>query len=680
MESALRQTGALRPVMTRHERASRLLSGALVAALLVLLGGALAVPGRVAAAAQDDAAYPTAALAPEDALVYFVFGLDTDSEQWQLADDLLRRAGLGDLLEQAREEIVTGAAGDDVPLDSLTGGEIGVVITDEVFEALAESDATDLIDADPTDDAVEATPTDPAGPPPATGAAFVLEAPNAPDTAFAAVRSGLLEGDDEENGEVLETEYEGVTIEYVVAEPGSDGDSAAVARIDDLILLAPSPVDLEPLIDTGQGNTAPLTDSDGFAEVLSSLDDESLLFGFVNGPAALEAQGSLPDELNPLAGLQDPSRNNGYSGILIRADEPGFRMETILVPAEGATLAPAAEAFESELLTQTPGDALFFLSAAELGQTGVLDALGALVVGLALGDFDDTAATPVPEQTAEEAIAAQYEEVEGLIGVNLQTDLLLQLNDEYGLWISSDADPSSITALFASGVEDPGTVVNALSQLTNLVQGGAGGEINVTTRQVEGAEVNVIDLGPGIGNIEYGVVDGRLVLGFNDAVDVVVDGPAESLADNAQFQEVFDTLPAERNGTIYVDLSQIIPLVQGLLEAPDIGGGDEIEDASPACADYDSADDAQAAYDAGEEGTFDLDQDFDGEACDDFFATATPEADVATPLAEAASSVDLSAIRAFALAAYDEDGNRRTSSILYIAEEGDEEAEATPAA
>ncbi len=49
---------------------------------------------------------------------------------------------------------------------------------------------------------------------------------------------------------------------------------------------------------------------------------------------------------------------------------------------------------------------------------------------------------------------------------------------------------------------------------------------------------------------------------------------------------------------------------------------EEIPDASESCANYATQEEAQAAYDAAESGTFDLDQDFDGEVCEDYFAIA----------------------------------------------------------
>ena len=121
-----------------------------------------------------------------------------------------------------------------------------------------------------------------------------------------------------------------------------------------------------------------------------------------------------------------------------------------------------------------------------------------------------------------------------------------------------------------------------------------------------------------------------------------------------------DTLPVEYNGLTYIDLAQAIPLMEvAAEESEDLGLGamDEIPDASESCANYATQEEAQAAYDAAESETFDLDQDFDGEVCEDYFASddAASETDedqrqtrrVTTP-ADALADVDYSAIKAFA--------------------------------
>jgi hypothetical protein len=172
------------------------------------------------------------------------------------------------------------------------------------------------------------------------------------------------------------------------------------------------------------------------------------------------------------------------------------------------------------------------------------------------------------------------------------------------------------------------------------------------------------------------VVDDYLVFGKGDAVDRFGETPADSLADTTQFQEVMDTLPDEYNGLTYIDLAQAIPLMEvAAQESEDLGlgGMEEIPDASESCADYATQEEAQAAYDAAEPGTFDLDQDFDGEVCEDHFASAGTDAEAtraveAAAPADALADVDYSAIKAFAVVSYADGETQRSSSILYIAE------------
>src|SRR5215217_5566177 len=73
-------------------------------ALAVLFGLGVLVPslGRVAPAAAQatSVSFSTAEAAPADSIAYLVMTLNDQSEQWRLADVLLDRAGLGEVLDQ----------------------------------------------------------------------------------------------------------------------------------------------------------------------------------------------------------------------------------------------------------------------------------------------------------------------------------------------------------------------------------------------------------------------------------------------------------------------------------------------------------------------------------------------------------------------------------------------------
>jgi hypothetical protein len=467
--------------------------------------------------------------------------------------------------------------------------------------------------------------------------------------------------------------YEGVTILY--APPASaDDEGMAAAQVGELILIATAPDDLHPLIDTAAGRTPSVMALPEFGSVQNALPAEFLMFAFGNSVDIGET------DFGPFAMAAEQLSTEAFSGVALIADEPGFRMESVTLPAEGETLPTAAANYESELLTKAPDDTVFFFSAADLGATGVLDILGATVIGLAMG-MGDPSAAPDPGTSVEDYVAEQYAAAESLIGINLQTDLFQQLVGEYGGWFSANLENEDVSGLFASGVSDAETVSNALMQLSFLIQGATGAESPLTTREVGGGQVYVIELGDEAGStIEFGVVDDNLVIGRGDAVDRFGEEAGDSLAENTQFQAVMDTLPVEYNGLTYIDLAQAIPLFQVAAEESDelgLGGMGEIPDASESCANYATQEEAQAAYDAAEADTFDLDQDFDGEVCEDFFAAAGAAAETDEDPAEGEDTdnpedvladVDYSAIKAFAIASYEEDGLSRSSAILYISE------------
>ncbi len=663
----------------RGVRSGRLLRAALSGtASLALVGGvvlpsastALAAPAPAQATEQD---LPTALATPEDALAYLVFELDEESDQWTQSQALIERAGFGDALDRVRDETLRDAAGNDVPLDAILGGEGAVIITEEALQAIVEAGG----DMGAGGGFAAATPAVSVADAEAFGAVFLLDA-RAPDTAFAAIQSGIEDQAQQNGGSVDEVDYQGVTIESVEGTADGENPPLAVARVDDLIAVAGAPADLEAVIDTAQGGPS-LADFEPFANIRGELDEEALFFGFFNGVAAAEVQtdilGGLAgvEGLANLAGLNGPAgmgASGSYTGILVSADEPGFRLETASAPAEGDSFPPATATFDSELAARLPADTLFLLNGSDLGATGLLDRIGAGVIALALGGFSEgnAAATPIADLTTDEFIAQQYEQAAGLLGVNLQTDFFQQFVGEFGLAISSQADPSSITALFATELGDPGTVVNALQQISVLLQSVTGAQGEATTRQVDGSQVTVVDTGGAVPTVEYGVVGGQFLLGLGSAIDDYGDESIDALADDAQYQDVMAALPSEVNGRLYVDLAQIVPLLQGLAES-DMAGGGSMIDADPSCQNYDTQAEAQEAYDAFDEDTFDLDQDFDGEACEDFFGSATPEA-VASPVASPVADLDLSAFRAFGLVAYESNGFRRSSGILFIEDAG----------
>lgn len=635
--------------------------------LAVLVGLAVLVPGighAIPVAAQaSTVSFTTADAAPADSVAYLVTTLNDESEQWRLADVLIDRAGFGDALDKALAEEMTDESGEDLPLDAFLGGEVAVVVDQTALDILAaESMGAADLEAMMGSMGVATPEAEPAALE-AQGFAAVLDA-RAPDTAWTGIRDSIGEGTFEEST------YEGTTI-FFTPPASPDEDGMAAARAGDLILFGVTPMDLEPIIDTIDGRTPALTTLPEFATARDALPQEFLMFGFANNAVAMDT------DFGPFAMAAGELNAEAFSALTVAATEPGFRMETVALPADGQTAPAGADSVESELVALAPADSLFFMSATDLGATGVLDAIGATVIALALG-MGGGGATPEPDVSMEDFIAGQYEAAAALIGINLQTDLFQQLAGEYGAWFAAGPGGENVSGIFASDVADPDAVSNALMQLSFLIQGATGAEAPLTTREVDGGQIYVIELGDEAGStFEFGVAGDRFVLGSGNAIDRLAGAAEDSLADDTQFQAVMDTLPVERNGLLYVDLEQAIPLGQAAAEESGdlgLGGFETAPDASESCATYATQEEAQTAYDAAEAGTFDLDQDFDGQVCEDFFASAATSAEpqddstAGADMTEAFADVDYSAIKAYAVAAYDDGGLRRSSSILYISE------------
>lgn len=634
-----------------------------LAVLLAMLTLAPTLASAAPALAQDSSvAFTTAEAAPADSFAYVVTTTDDESAQWMLADELLDRAGFGEAIDEAVAEELSDDSGENLPLDAFLGGEVGVVVSQALLdtiaaESLAEGDLDEMFGA-----IGMATPEVAAEDTEGEGVAAIIDS-RAPDTAWTGIRESIAEEDGFE-----ETTYEGTTI--ISVPPADDEDEGmAAARVGDLILVAAHPVDLHPVIDTAEGRAPAISTVPEFATAREALPAEFLMFGFSNGT------GIMDTELGQLAMTLGESGDAAFSAVTIAAASEGFRLESVAFAAEGEALPVGASNFDSELVEIAPADTVFFTSGSDLGATGVLDAIGAMALAAAFG-MGGAGAAPDPDASMDEFIAEQYEAAASLIGINLQTEFFQQFSGEYGMWLSSGLEDGTVNGLFATGAGDPEAVANALMQLSFIIQGASGAESPLTTEEIGDGQVYVVDLGDGT-TLEFGVVGDRLVIGSGDAVSRLEGEPGESLADNDRFQAAVSTLPEERNGLVYVDLERAIPLLEAASEQTDelgLGGFEEFPDASESCANYADQAEAQSAYDAAEPDTFDLDQDFDGEVCEDFFATSEPSAVVEDDgmfddeAADMFADIDYSAIQAYAQVSYDQDGMSRSSAILYIAE------------
>jgi len=422
--------------------------------------------------------------------------------------------------------------------------------------------------------------------------------------------------------QVTRTTYGGVTIQSV-AGTSSSSSGAAIAKINDFIIVSGTPADLEPVIDASSGKVGSLAKLAAFSTVQKELRSDYLAFGFVNGPKFAGQMGSQSMAGLGLTGMS--TSLDAYSGFVVWADDPGFRIDTITVPAVAATgsaATPAAQHPQATLAGKVPAGTMIFADGYNLGKG---TALNELALALAESVVGETNATPVAGQSQGQLASAIFQRAAQSFGFNLQTDFVQQLVGEYGLAIGIEAsNPTAPTVLLVSGVSDQAKLNDALSKLSLLVQAGGQGSVNVTTKQVSGSTINVVT-GSASGlpiQIEYGVVNGQLIIGYGNSLETYVAGYSSTLADNAQYKAVMATLPADHSSTVYVDVAAISSLAGGLMGA--LSGVESSVTGSPAAG-----------------------------------ATATTSSTAAMMSA-------LSGIKAYAVVGYVKDGMQAYSAILYI--------------
>lgn len=642
----------------------RLLSGSLITALLLSMVATAALGARPTVVDAQDLALSTASISPESTLLYAALTLDTESDQLEQAQDLLDRAGLGELLDSAFADAESSGDMDPSDLEPFLGGEIAVVVTDlAIAGAIAQSDAV----SEMAGDTLESTPD--MGESDLAGAAIIIRADDA-EVAYEKTQELLAESADEDRSSVEETDYEGVTIE-AVTDDEEPTEGMAIAMVEDFVVVSSTVADIEPFIDVSNGDADSLTNVPAFDDLQDELNDEFLLFAFIDGPTLKEAV--LADaDFDALAGLADQSLAafDAYTGLVVWADDPGFRLDSLSVPSEDAADYEGPDNYDVTLDEQVPDDTLVFADGMDLAGNGGLDALALLIAQEINGEEAGTA--PPDGMDAEEYADDQFEQAEQELSFNLRSDFVDQFIGEYALAvtvpdIATLMAPDGLFAIFVSGVEDPSTLADSIDALTPFLTEGMGETTTVDTRDIDGSDVTVIsDESSGFPiEAEYGVVDDQFLIGFGQSIDTFIEGPDAPLSEDAVYQEVMGLLPEDHAGVVYVNLGQAIALAQTLAGFAAGSDSDSIEDASPDCAEYTSQEDAQAAYDD-DPSLFDLDQDFDGEACEDFFATGE-----SSPETEAVQfqDLDLSAIQALGMVNFVQDDDvRGTSLIIYIAE------------
>lgn len=630
------------PRLSSGGPARAILSALIALGMLTVSLTAIAWPAGIAA---QGAEAGLAAFAPDTSLLYAELELDQSSAQWQLADELVERSGASDLL----------------PMDDMRDTEAGLAELGETFDGQAALVLTTFPDTgatiDTVTDSAAGVATDPAalaeGDIP-EGFAVIFK-PSDPQALF----DSIVELSAEDAGETEEVEYNGYTIR--VTSPADEAAAgSAFALVDEIVVASTVAEDVEAIIDVVAGDTAPLADSGSFSSLRGQFESDDLAFGYINGPALLagaeeqdpEGLAEVPEEL--LASV------NAYSAFAFRADEAGFRLDILANPADGSVL-PEADTLDPTFAERVSADSLVYAGGMNLGANASLQYLALLFAEGLVGI--DAEATPIATPNPEEYADGVFAQAESVLGFNIKTDFLDQMAGEWGmgLTVANITDSSAdVDVVFVSETADATSVADVTDKITAIISSQGEDSFEISSREVAGSSVTVVDLGDAGFPlaIEYGVVDDQFMVGINDGIDDFVNGPEAPLSESENFTATMDQLPETFTSVSYVNLEEALPLIDLAVSG---AMGSDVVDADPACEDYDTQEEAQAAFDEDQFENFALDQDFDGAACEDHFAPATPEASPAPT----ASSLNLLSIGSVT---FQNEGASGTSVIILIGE------------
>ena len=584
-------------------------------AIGVLISGLGAITSQ-GARAQDGGQeeLETASLVPADSLLFVSLNTDVSSDQWLIAADLLEQGGLEDIVYGTTAQLVAESG---LPAEWITPGSS--FLGDEVSVALVT------------------------GGPNGIEPVVVVSSAN-PNQAFETARSAFLRAASDGDVVVSPTGDEAVTVLSSLY-----GDTS-LARVDDLIVFG-SQFGVQQALGVAYGAEPSLADQDAFGGLVDELEEDRIATAWANGPALRTSQGSLLGNPGSLGlGYQEAAilgpglglATGGFTAVGMWAEETGLRLDARMMPGPRDEPLTAPDDATS-LAERAPSDALLFVDGMDLGQIpilrGYLDSLAFGFGATEVYDSSDPTGEFVPP-TVEESYAA----LEKLLGFDLRADLLDQLTDDYGLWVSSSSleNADDVTAVLVSGASDPATVDASVDRLITLLRLDSGDEAEFNQIRVGGATVTEILIpdatSSGPLRLTVGVVDDQLLIGVGAGMEQYLDGPqANSLAESGRFTAAFDALPDDGGGRFYLDVNRLIDLDDLAALEPTMGLGDPIEDPQLAALDGIQALAAVTRMD-GDTQVTSVVLTIDADAIDDATPNASPESD-ASPVAAGGRSV-----------------------------------------
>jgi hypothetical protein len=582
-------------------------------ATLALVMGLLTTAWAPHEAEAQGALPATASAAPESAVVFHTWNLDREGAQWEQTGELFARLGMPDALDIGEEAILEeGAESGDftaADLDALLGGEMAFVVLPGAIQHFVDMQTAMMsqMTGTPVPAAMgemhDATPVAQAMAPPFGVAAILL--PGDPDVAWAYVERQFANLAAETGGSVQETTHGSadvlwveVDIEDMKAGMGHDDAMAgeyhddmmgpwmgahgpvglAAARAGDFIIAAPSEADATGVVDVVDGTAGSLADAAPAQAVAAELPAASLSFTYVDLAPVMDAFGpEMADAWQTMMPGMTPESWRVQTGLTISADDPGFRIDTVTVPDEGGSL----EAFS------VPNDPAIALAAEQapagtfLFQAGVMPEASLASLPYSVAQMVNAATSSEADEwqeghtmmampTAEE-IEEEIATASATLGFDLRADLFDLIGTEFIAFSSFPTfsmEGIGLDAVGAVSTSDPDALAETLQKLADWI-GQSEPDAEVSERTIGSDTVHVVadPESAEMPALEFGVIGDRAAVGVGGGLDALVTAPTASLSDDAQYQTVMGLMPSEHSQVAYIDISQVVAPLAGLMGA-----------------------------------------------------------------------------------------------------------------
>jgi hypothetical protein len=536
-----------------------LAAGALLLALVALAAVLIFVLGR---GADEGVTAEAAKLMPPDTWLFFSMNPDfTAADNF----DVIERAwgdvpGFDEVVDNWPAVLFeeTDEVDYEADIAPWLGDELAFSIKGDLFSALGSS-------VDQTFAEIEGALSGetPPAPPPMPEVQIVI-AVATKDTAASDEFLDKMRDEIEEDENLQETDYKGITVVYY--EPASEGDmGAAYATVDDFIVLAAGGLEtMQAVIDAKDGDN--LADDETYKKVVEALPEGSLGFGYVNGGPLVEMlQDAMEDtssmgmsELGLMGTMMDPAQASAVkgAGVALSLDPKGIRLDSVsFYDKEALPEAMVTTVNPNQAVQNVPADTLAYFSSADLG--GVIEGVLDLVMAM-------------PEMEAED-LEESLEMMEAQLGIKLD-DLYEALSGEYSLALTYEAgglagDPSMPIGLLLQFENKDEATFKQLMSLVGMALMGQGGGMELETSTINDVSVTSA-VGPnGETLVGWGLSEAFFAMGTSQGLLEMAFEGGDSLADDATFQAAMAPLPEETGGYFYLKVAGTLDIVYQALSS-----------------------------------------------------------------------------------------------------------------